>query len=86
MKARMTARKKETPGETPTFEETLGRLEKIVAALEDGEVPLEEAMRLYEEGIAAAKACALKLSQAELALKKLTKDAEGNFTLMDEKE
>jgi exodeoxyribonuclease VII small subunit len=86
MKARMTARKKDATGDSSTFEETLRRLEKIVATLEEGDVPLEEAMRLYEEGIAAAKACARRLSQAELALKRLTKDAEGNFTLMDEKE
>jgi exodeoxyribonuclease VII small subunit len=86
MKGSMTAKKKDTKDATPSFEDTLGRLEKIVATLEEGDVPLEEAMRLYEEGIAAAKACARKLSQAELALKKLTKDAEGNFTLMDEQE
>jgi exodeoxyribonuclease VII small subunit len=82
----MSAKKKADPDAATTFEETLGRLEKIVATLEAGKVPLEEAMRLYEEGIGAAKLCALKLSQAELTLKRLSKDADGNFTLMDEQE
>jgi exodeoxyribonuclease VII small subunit len=79
----MAARKKETPG---TFEEALRRLEEIVQRLEQGDVPLEQAMQLYEEGINLSRVCAGKLKTAELALKRLSKDAEGNFSLMDESE
>jgi len=79
----MTAKKKETPG---TFEDAMHRLEEIVQRLEQGDVPLEQAMHLYEEGIALSRLCAGKLKGAELALKRLTKDAEGNFSLTDEKE
>jgi exodeoxyribonuclease VII small subunit len=69
---------------TPTFEESLSRLEEIVNQLEQGDVPLEDSLRLYEEGIGLSKICAQRLSQAELTLKKLGKDLEGNFTLTDE--
>jgi exonuclease VII small subunit len=43
-------------------------------------------MQLYEEGINLSRVCAGKLKTAELALKRLSKDAEGNFSLMDESE
>lgn len=77
------AAKKQAPG-APTFEESLRRLEEIVNQLEQGDVPLEDSLRLYEEGIALSKICTQRLSQAELTLKKLGKDMEGNFTLTDE--
>jgi exodeoxyribonuclease VII small subunit len=80
----MTARKKEgVPG---TFEEAMRRLEKIVEELENGDVPLEQAMELYEEGITVSKICAEKLTKAELTLKRLGKDINGKFTVMDEEE
>jgi len=79
----MAGKKKETAG---TFEDALHRLEEIVQRLEQGDVPLEQAMQLYEEGIALSRTCAGKLKTAELALKRLSKDAEGNFILTDEKE
>jgi len=78
----MTTKKKE--GSLPSFEESLRRLEKIVEQLEQGDVPLEDSMRLYEEGIGLSRACAEKLTQAELKLKRLGKDMEGNFKLFDE--
>jgi exodeoxyribonuclease VII small subunit len=81
----MTARKQPALAET-TFEDSLRRLEKIVEDLEGGEIPLEKAMQMYEEGVTLSKICAEKLTKAELALKRLSRDAEGNFTLMDEEE
>jgi exodeoxyribonuclease VII small subunit len=78
----MPARKKE--GTSQTFEEALKRLETIVDALEGGDVPLEESLRLYEEGIALSKTCADKLSHAEVVLQRLQKDVEGRFSLTDE--
>lgn len=77
------AAKKQSEG-TPTFEESLRRLEEIVNQLEQGDVPLEDSLRLYEEGIGLSRICTQRLSQAELTLKKLGKDLEGNFTLTDE--
>jgi exodeoxyribonuclease VII small subunit len=78
----MGARKKDE--ETVSFEESLRRLEKIVERLEQGDVPLEDALRMYEEGIKLSHDCARKLADAELVLKRLGKDLEGNFTLLEE--
>ncbi len=47
------------------FEEALERLETIVAAMEKGELPLEETIRHYEEGMKLARLCAEKLGDAE---------------------
>ena len=68
----------------PTFEQSLRRLEQIVGELEQGSVPLDEALKIYEEGLELSKACIAKLTQAELRLKKLSKDMEGNFRLFDD--
>ena len=48
-----------------TFEQQLARLEQIVKELEGGNVPLDDLMRLYDEGTALVKACTEKISQAE---------------------
>ncbi len=69
-----------------TFEQSLKRLEQIVEELEQGEVPLDDALKMYEEGIELSKACVEKLTQAELRLKKLSKDMEGSFHLIEEDE
>jgi exodeoxyribonuclease VII small subunit len=78
----MSARKNSNP--VSTFEDALQRLEEIVRLLEDGALPLEESLRLYEEGIGLSKTCADRLAQAEVTLKRLAKDMEGNLTLLDE--
>lgn len=67
-----------------TLEKQLRRLEEIVGILEDGEVSLDDAIKLYEEGIQIAKACMDRLSKAELTLKRLSKNVNGNFELFDE--
>jgi exodeoxyribonuclease VII small subunit len=72
--------------ENPTFEQSLKRLEEIVNRLERGDVPLEESLVLYEEGLLLSKACSDRLSQAELTLKRLSKNAAGAFEELDEKE
>jgi len=80
----MTVQKKE--GRTKSFEDSLRRLEEIVQLLEQGDVSLDDSLKMYEEGIALSKACMEKLTQAELKLKKLGKDMEGNFHLSEEEE
>jgi exodeoxyribonuclease VII small subunit len=74
---------KKEPGKE-TFEQSLRRLEEIVERLEKGEVSLDDSIKMYEEGVALSKVCMEKLSQAELRLKKLSKDIEGNFQLIEE--
>ena len=49
----------------PKFEECLQRLEKIVDELEKGELPLEKALGLFEEGIALSASCRKELETAE---------------------
>ena len=60
-----------------SFEEKLSRLEEIVAALEKGDVPLEEALSLFEEGTRLAGSCSRLLDEAELKVVQLTKGADG---------
>jgi len=76
-------KEKETSGK---FELSIKRLEEIVGQLETGGVSLDDAMKLYEEGVNISRECVEKLSQAELKLKKLSKDANGNFGLFDSRE
>lgn len=49
----------------PKFEECLQRLEKIVDELEKGEVPLERALQLFEEGVDMTRSCRRELDEAE---------------------
>ena len=69
-----------------SFEASLKRLETIVESLEQGNVSLENATELYEEGIHLAKECAEKLKAAELKVKKLTKAMDGQFEIEGLKE
>jgi len=66
-----------------SFENSLRRLEEIVEQLEQGNISLEESIKMYEEGITLSKACVEKLTQAELKVKKLGKDMEGYFHLIE---
>jgi exodeoxyribonuclease VII small subunit len=68
------------------FETSLRRLEGIVQKLEQGEVPLGQALDLYEEGIGMARVCAKMLGDAELRLKRLGRDLEGNLKLFEQEE
>ena len=62
-----------------SFEESLNRLEEIVRRLDDGSVPLEEAMKLFQEGTGLAARCSKLLDRAELEVVKLTKSPEGTI-------
>jgi exodeoxyribonuclease VII small subunit len=61
----------------PTFEEALGQLEAVVARLEGGDLPLEEALRAFEEGIRLARVCAARLEDAEQRVRMLTQAQDG---------
>jgi exodeoxyribonuclease VII small subunit len=65
----------------PTFEAALQRLEQIVGRLEKGELPLEESLVLYEEGIRLSRLCHGKLEEAEGKIETLMKDARGDLVL-----
>ena len=54
-----------------TFEQALAKLDETVRALEAGDLPLDEATRLYEEGMKLARTCNEMLSSAELRITKI---------------
>ena len=59
------------------FEENMQRLEQIVRAMERGDVPLEESLKLFREGTELVESCGKLLDEAELQVKKITTDAQG---------
>lgn len=60
------------------FEDCLTRLEQIVSALEAGNLPLEESLKVFEEGIGLARHCARYLDDAERRIEMLVKDEGGH--------
>ncbi len=67
----------------PDFEKSLKRLEDIVETLEGGNSSLDDSIRLYEEGMALAKSCSIRLSDAKLKLKKIQKSSGGDLEETD---
>ncbi len=61
------------------FEEALEKLEKIVQRLEDANLPLDEALSLFEEGIKLSRFCSQKLDEAEKKVEILLRDDSGNL-------
>jgi exodeoxyribonuclease VII small subunit len=60
-----------------TFEKAIEELESIVKRLEEGKVPLEESVTIYERGEALKQRCEELLRQAEARVEKITLDAQG---------
>jgi exodeoxyribonuclease VII small subunit len=65
-----------------TFEQAMKQLEQIVQDLESGDIPLEKAIKKFEEGIELSKFCAEKLDESEKRITILTRDAAGKATDM----
>ena len=66
-----------------SFEGSLKRLGEIVESLEAGSVSLDEAVKLYEEGILLSKECVDTLKATELKIRKLAKSAGSDFAIAD---
>lgn len=62
----------------PTFEENMQRLEQIVRAMERGEVPLEESLKLFQEGTELVRTCGKLLDEAQLQVKKIAVSEDGS--------
>ena len=60
-----------------TFEDSIHRLEEIVQKMESGDLPLEESLKLFEEGTNLVKSSNKLLDEAELKVAKLIKGADG---------
>ena len=71
--------KKEKAIEELTYEEALAELENIVAALEDEQAQLEEAIKLFERGQALASRCGVLLEAALLKVKQVAGDKVADF-------
>ena len=63
------------------FETSLKKLEKIVSDLENGDLPLEESIKTFEEGVKLTKHCQNLLSKAELKIQKLVESKYGSIDL-----
>ena len=61
-----------------TFEKNMERLEQIVRAMEQGDVPLEESLKLFQEGTRLVESCGKLLDEAELQVKKITEAEDGS--------
>lgn len=62
----------------PSFEENMQRLEQIVRAMERGDVPLEESLKLFQEGTKLVESCGKLLDEAELQVRKIISDENGS--------
>ena len=61
-----------------SFEQSIGRLQEIVATLERGDAPLADSLKLFEEGTKLVSSCSAMLDQAEQKVVKLVKSADGS--------
>ena len=66
-----------------TFEQSMQRLEQIVRSLERGDAPLEESLKLFQEGTGLVRTCGQLLDEAELEIKKVAVAADGMPVLED---
>ena len=65
------------------FEKSLAKLENIIEALEDGDLPLNESIKTFEEGVKLTKHCQELLTKAELKIQKLLEKDDGTLDLED---
>ncbi len=63
----------------PSFEEALDKLEKIVAELEEGNLPLEDTLRKFEEGVRLSRLCEKKLKAAQKKVSVLLRNEQGEL-------
>jgi exodeoxyribonuclease VII small subunit len=75
-----TPQKKPEPAKKPDFEKSLARLEEVVRRLESPQLSLDEAMKLFEEGVELSRECQKQLEEAEGRVEILLKRADGKFT------
>ncbi len=71
-------RKPEAP-KKPDFERSLARLEEVVRRLESPQLSLDDAMKLFEEGVALSRECQKQLEEAEGRVEILLKKADGKL-------
>jgi exodeoxyribonuclease VII small subunit len=73
------APKKPDPLKKPDFERSLARLEEVVRRLESPQLSLDDAMKLFEEGVALSRECQKQLEEAEGRVEILLKKTDGKL-------
>jgi len=63
-----------------TFEQAINKLEQIVKDMEIGDLPLEQTLKKFEEGVKLSKFCSCKLDETEKKITVLLGDTQGNVT------
>jgi exodeoxyribonuclease VII small subunit len=63
----------------PSFEDSLKKLETIVDQLEKGDLPLEDSLKLFEQGVGLSTACKAELDAAEGKVQMLVKQRDGSL-------
>lgn len=71
----------EVTGETITFEDAMKRLESIVETLGEGNLPLEESLKMFEEGMELCKFCNTELDEAGYKVEKLMEKEGGEISV-----
>jgi exodeoxyribonuclease VII small subunit len=69
--------------EALTFDESLAELERTVAELEAGGLPLEQTIARYERGVALEQRCEQLLADAELRVRRLVEGARGALAVAE---
>lgn len=64
-----------------SFEQSLNELEEIVKQLEDGDLELEESLKLFETGVRLSRECRERLTTAERRIEVLMKESDGSLSL-----
>ncbi len=79
---------KKAEAQSKNFESSLTALEKIVRELERGDLPLEESLKMFEQGVRLSRECQERLNEAERRIEILLRDEEGRPVLhaFDEEE
>ena len=72
---------KKAGAQSKTFEASLAALEKIVRELERGDLPLEQSLELFEQGVRLSRECQERLNQAERRVELLLRDTDGRPVL-----
>lgn len=74
-----TSNKAPEPARKGEFEKSLARLEEVVKRLESADLPLDEAMKLFEEGVNLSRDCQKQLEEAEGRVEILLRKADGKL-------
>ncbi len=67
----------------PTFEKAIQQLEDIARELEAGDIPLEKALKRFEEGMKLSRLCSRQLDEAERKITLLVEDENGGLAEQD---